>query len=81
MRMRAGAAAAFVLVVGLATGGLLVAAGPEPDCQLNRIGDTCDPPTDFGSLFTEWAYLSAPGAGAALLLLFLFWMTQRRRNR
>jgi hypothetical protein len=78
MRREAGAAAAFVLLVGVLTGGLLVALGPGPDCQLDRIGDTCDPPTDYGSLLTEWAYLAVPGMGLALLLLLLFWATPRR---
>ena len=81
MSMRTGAAAAFVLLVGIVTGGLLVAAGPGPDCQLNRIGDTCNPPTDYAALFTEWAYLSVPGAGVALLLLVLFRTAQRRQDR
>lgn len=81
MRMNAAASTGFVLAIGLLTGGLLVAAGPGPDCQLDRIGDTCDPPTDYGLLLTEWAYSSLPGAGLALLLLLLFWKVRRRQTR
>lgn len=80
MHVRAGAATAFVLSLGFVSGALIVAARPGPVCQLNRIGDACDPPTAYGALLIEWAYMSIPGMGLALLLLLAFWTAQRRRN-